>query len=96
MYTELPWEFGMDEKEENKYFRTTHFHLFNGCLLSTLCQKCYGIEGGNRTGCRLKEYPNYLSNKLESDILLCLLGYDHRPTDNCPLYYLGLRHMITG
>ena len=46
--------------------------------------------------CRLKEYPNYLCNQLESDILLCLLGYDHRPMGNCPLYYLGLRHMITG
>ena len=33
----------------------------------------------------LKEYPNYLCNRIESDILLCLLGYDHRPIDNCPL-----------
>ena len=33
----------------------------------------------------LKEYPNYLCNWIESQILLCLLGYDHRPIDNCPL-----------
>ena len=33
----------------------------------------------------LKEYPNYLCNWIESYILLCLLGYDHRPIDNCPL-----------
>ena len=30
----------------------------------------------------LKEYPNYLCNRIESSILLCLLGYDHRPFDN--------------
>ena len=34
---------------------------------------------------RLREYPNYLCNQIESYILLCLLGYDHRPIDNCPL-----------
>ena len=38
---------------------------------------------------RLKEYLNYLCNWIESYsilfILLCLLGYDHRPVDNCPL-----------
>ena len=33
----------------------------------------------------LKEYPNYLCNWIESYILLCLLEYDHGPTDNCPL-----------
>ena len=33
----------------------------------------------------LKEYPNYLFNRIESYILLCLLGYDPRPIDNCPL-----------
>jgi len=33
----------------------------------------------------LKEYPNYLCNRIESYILLCLLGYDHKPIDNCPL-----------
>ena len=33
----------------------------------------------------LKEYPNYLCNWIESYILLCLLGYDHGPIDNCPL-----------
>ena len=33
----------------------------------------------------LKEYPNYLCNQIELYILLCLLGYDHRPIDNCPL-----------
>ena len=33
----------------------------------------------------LKEYPNYLCNRIESYILLCLLGYNHRPIDNCPL-----------
>ena len=33
----------------------------------------------------LKEYPNYLCNRIESYILLCLLGYDPRPIDNCPL-----------
>ena len=38
-----------------------------------------------RTLHRLKEYPNYLCNRIESYILLCLLGYDHRPIDNCPL-----------
>ena len=34
---------------------------------------------------RLKENPNYLCNWIESCILSCLLGYDHRPIDNCPL-----------
>ena len=29
----------------------------------------------------LKEYPNYLCNRIESYILLCLLGYDHKPID---------------
>ena len=39
-----------------------------------------------RALCCLKEYPNYLRNQTESYILLlCLLGYDHRPIDNCPL-----------
>ena len=33
----------------------------------------------------LKEYLNYLCNWIEPYILLCLLGYDHRPIDNCPL-----------
>ena len=33
----------------------------------------------------LKEYPNYLCNQMESYILLCLFGYDHRPIDNCPV-----------
>ena len=33
----------------------------------------------------LKEYPIYLCNQIESYILLCLLGYDHKPIDNCPL-----------
>ena len=37
----------------------------------------------------LKEYPNYLCNQIESYILLCLLGSDHRPIDNCPLWGLG-------
>ena len=34
---------------------------------------------------RLKEYPNYLCDQIESSIRLCLLVYDHRPIDNCPL-----------
>ena len=38
-----------------------------------------------RALCSLKEYANYLCNQLESNILLCLLRYDHRPIDNCPL-----------
>ena len=45
---------------------------------------------------RLKEYLNYMCNRIESYILLCLLGYDHRTIDNCPLLlidHLGLRHM---
>ena len=33
----------------------------------------------------LKEYFNYQYNQIESYILLCLLGYDHRPIDNFPL-----------
>ena len=40
---------------------------------------------GPRALYRLKEYPNYLCNQIESYILLCLLGYDHKPIDNCPL-----------
>ena len=32
-----------------------------------------------------KEYLNYLCNRIESQIVLCLLGYDHRRIDNCPL-----------
>ena len=45
----------------------------------------------------LKEYPNYLCNRIESYILLCLLGYDHKPIDNCSLFnYLGLRLMNHG
>ena len=50
-----------------------------------------------RALCCLKEYPNYLCNQIESYILLCLLGYDHRPIDNCPLlHYLSLRHLNHG
>ena len=30
-----------------------------------------------------KKYSNYLSSRIESDILLCLLGYNHKPIDNC-------------
>ena len=45
----------------------------------------------------LKEYPNYLCDRIESYILLCLLGYDHKPIDNCSLFnYLGLRLMNHG
>ena len=33
----------------------------------------------------LKEYPNYLCDWIESYILLCLSGYDHKPIDHCPL-----------
>ena len=32
-----------------------------------------------------KKYPNYVCNWIESYILLCLLGYDHRPIDNYPM-----------
>ena len=39
----------------------------------------------------LKEYPNYLCNWIESYILLCLLGYDHKPIDNCPLLTIWRR-----
>ena len=42
-------------------------------------------QGSLQTLCCLKEYPNYLCNQIESCILLCLLGYDHRPIDNRPL-----------
>ena len=28
-----------------------------------------------------EEYPNYLCNWIESYILKCLLGYDHKPID---------------
>ena len=34
---------------------------------------------------RLKEYPNYLCDQIESYILLCLSGYDLKPIDNFPL-----------
>ena len=34
---------------------------------------------------RLEECPNHLCNRIESYLLLYLLGYDHRPIDNCPL-----------
>ena len=34
---------------------------------------------------QLKEYLNYLCNRIESYFLLRLLGYDHKPVDNCPL-----------
>ena len=33
----------------------------------------------------LKEHPNHLCNRIESFILLCLLGNDHRLIDNCLL-----------
>ena len=39
----------------------------------------------------LKEYPNYLYNRIESYILLCLLGYDLKPIDNCPLLTIWRR-----
>ena len=45
-----------------------------------------------RALCCLKEYPNYLCNRIELYILLCLLGYDHSPIDNCPLWLLGYDH----
>ena len=40
-----------------------------------------------------KRNCNYLCNQIESYILLCLLGYDHRPIDN---NYLGVKHMNHG
>ena len=71
-------------------------HLGPNCgLLGALCpgsmQTTYQLENqaprrkSPRALHRLKEYPNYLCNRIESYILLCLLGYDHKPSDNCPL-----------
>ena len=39
----------------------------------------------------LKEYPNFLCNRIESYILLRFLGCDHRPIDNCPLLTIWRR-----
>ena len=65
------------------------------CGLGALCpvsmETTYQLEdqapGRKSPGAphRLKEYPNYLCNRIESYILLCLLGNDHKPIDNCPL-----------
>ena len=48
----------------------------------------------------LKEYPNFLCNQIESYILLCFLGYDHRPIDNCtvgtPLQHSCLENPMDG
>ena len=55
-----------------------------------------GPQKEERRGSPLpKEYPNYLCNRIESYIVLCLLGYDHRPIDNysSTVNYLGLRQM---
>ena len=66
-------------------------HLGLDCGLWAICpvsmETTYQLENQapGRKSPLLKEYPNYLCNQIESYILLCLLGYDHRPIDNCPL-----------
>jgi len=40
---------------------------------------------------RLKEYPNYLCNRIESYILLCSLGYDHKLLINVHCYLPRLK-----
>ena len=71
-------------------------HLGPDCGLWAICpvsmETTYQLENQAPPGRKspralwsLKEYPNYLCNRIESYILLCLLGYDHRPIDNCPL-----------
>ena len=71
-------------------------HLWPDCGLGALCpvsmDTTYQLENQGpgrkspRALHRLKEYPNCLCDKIESYILLCLLGYRHKN-------YLGLRHM---
>ena len=66
-------------------------HLGLDCGLWAICpvymETTYQLENQapGRKSPSLKEYPDYLCNRIESYILLCLLGYDHRPSDNCPL-----------
>ena len=70
-------------------------HLGPDCGLGAICpvsmETTYQLENqatrrkSPRALHHLKEYPNYLCNRIESYILLCLLGYDHKPIDNCPL-----------
>ena len=70
-------------------------HLGPDCGLGAICpvsmETTYQLENqaprrkSPRALHHLKEYPNYLCNWIESYILLCLLGYDHKPIDNCPL-----------
>ena len=72
---------------------TVDFELYAQCLWET---RPPGRKSP-RALHRLKEYPKYLCNQIESYILLCLLGYDHKPIDNCSLFnYLGLRLMNHG
>ena len=40
----------------------------------------------------LKEYPNYLCNQIESYILLCLSGYDHKPI----VSFFSLFRLVSG
>ena len=70
-------------------------HLGLDCGLRAIClvsmetahqleNQAHGRKSPRAFHC-LKEYCNYLCNGIESYILLCLLGYDHKPIDNCPL-----------
>ena len=71
-------------------------HLGPDCGLWAICpvsmEMTYQLENkaprrkSPRALQRPNEHPNYLCNRIESYILLCLLGYDHRPIDNCPLW----------
>ena len=73
----------------------TGLHLGPDCGLRAICpvsmETIYQLENqapgmkSPRALHHLKEYPNYLCDPIESYILLCLLGNDHKPIDNCPL-----------
>ena len=68
-----------------------HLGLDCGAICPVSIETTYQLENqapgrkSPRAVHHLKEYPNYLCNWIESYILLCLLGYDYKPIDNCPL-----------
>ena len=66
--------------------RTVDFELYAQYLWKRHTNWKTRPPGGRAPGLSLlKEYPNYLGNGIDSYILLCLLGYDHRPVGNCSL-----------
>ena len=78
-------------RKQNRLNLESRLHLGLDCGLWAICpvsmettcqleNQAPGRKSPRALHC-LKEYPNYLCNWTESYILLCLLGYDHKPIE---------------